>query len=375
MNIFKKDHTALKKEQKNLHQLTDVTRGLHHAASSTSALLAEHYIKLLGQYFDIDENGNYEAKTVSIKLVDDKVVVVPLISLVAPKGLTLEKMNVGFSVRMREADVKAATDKLDGANLTRSSFKVELSPNSSNSSKRSSSVVDIDVEFAAQEPPEGIMRLIDQYASLVSPFKETQQPSPFSKGSASARLAIINSALSNAEIMTELNKYNYTEEKLEEGKSMCIHVKKLDEINLEIEAKVNKTKDELQEVYQTTYEIAKIALREFEAGNKLESIKPTEKNLNKWLEHARLFYKIVLSTREIMLEMGKFNYSKDKLLGEQNMVSGISDLLNEVELNADNEETKKLNRWMKDFRNITRIALKQKPLLLNMLLFDTDTAE
>ena len=43
-------------------KLTDITRGMHHAASTTSALLAEQYIQLLNQFFDSEEYGSLKAK-------------------------------------------------------------------------------------------------------------------------------------------------------------------------------------------------------------------------------------------------------------------------------------------------------------------------
>lgn len=152
--------------------LTDVTRGMHHAALATSNMLANQYLYLIDQFFDKDENGILHAKMVRTQLDDTHEMNIPLISMVAPKGLVMDKMKVAMSVRMEEADLKQATHDFDNSDATRASFKVQLSPRSEYAGeKRQSDIIDIEMEFLAIEPPEGIMKVIDEYINMIAPFE------------------------------------------------------------------------------------------------------------------------------------------------------------------------------------------------------------
>jgi len=162
------------KKAMNSQALTDVTRGMHHAALATSNMLANQYLFLIDQFFDKDDNGCLHAKMVRAQLDESHCMNVPLISLVAPKGIIMDKMKVAMSVRMEEADVKEATHDFDNSDATRASFKVQLSPRSESTNTtghRASDIIDLEMEFTAVEPPEGIMKIIDEYVNLIAPFE------------------------------------------------------------------------------------------------------------------------------------------------------------------------------------------------------------
>lgn len=153
--------------------LAALTRGIHHAASSTYSMLAQQYIQMIGQFFEQkeDEDGNLKlfAKMVYIKISENTETAIPLISLVAPKGLALERMKVCMSVRIEETNSKQATIDEDQTDIDRLSLKVSVSPRTKEGQRRSSDVTDIDMEFTAGDPPEGVMRLIDAYTNLLDP--------------------------------------------------------------------------------------------------------------------------------------------------------------------------------------------------------------
>jgi hypothetical protein len=92
--------------------------------------------------------------------------------MVAPKGIVMDKMKVAMSVRMEEADVKQATHDLDNSYATRAAFKVQMSPRSDSKTQgRPSDIIDIEMEFTAVDPPEGIMKVIDEYVNMISPYE------------------------------------------------------------------------------------------------------------------------------------------------------------------------------------------------------------
>lgn len=162
-----------KKEPMTSQKLSDITRGMHHAASSTMNMIATQYLYFLDQFFDKTDDNGLSAKMVRVDINDNHYMMVPLISMVAPKGLALENMKVKMSVKMGDAEIKKATHHFDDNEATRSSFSVFISPRSENkkSRRRSTDVVDLEMNFAAMDPPEGIMSVIDEYVKLIEPIK------------------------------------------------------------------------------------------------------------------------------------------------------------------------------------------------------------
>lgn len=152
----------------NRESLASLMRGIHHAASSTHAMLAQQYMYMLKQFFD-EKDGKLMAKMTYIQIDDDHWVPVPLISLVTPRGLSLDRMKVEMSLRIEESEVKQATMDEDGSHAERLALKVAMSPKTKDGGQRPTDVTDIEIEFKAGEPPEALMRLIDAYTNQIDP--------------------------------------------------------------------------------------------------------------------------------------------------------------------------------------------------------------
>ena len=161
--IFGKERKKMGKES-----LAALTRGIHHAASSTFAMLAQQYVHMLMQFFD-EKDGKLMAKMTYVQIDGKHWTPVPLICLVAPKGIALDKMKVTMSVRIEETEAKAATMDNDGSNADRLSMRVAVSPKTRDGEKRPSDVTDIEMEFSAADPPEAVMLLIDNFTNLIDP--------------------------------------------------------------------------------------------------------------------------------------------------------------------------------------------------------------
>ncbi len=151
-------------------QLSDITRGLYHVASSTTAMVAQQYIHILQQFFDQMDDGTLQAKMAKVAVDDVHFIMVPLISLVSPTGFNLDKMKVGLAVRVDGVDVKQATHPADDSGATRSSFSVSISPRPDKTDRHGDAMT-IDLEFISHAPPEGVMRIIDSYTNLIRPLK------------------------------------------------------------------------------------------------------------------------------------------------------------------------------------------------------------
>lgn len=151
-------------------QLTDVTRGLQHAAASTLDMVGEQFIRMLEEYFKPQEDGTLEPRMVRVQLSDTDFIMVPLIALVRPRGLSLDSMRVDLSVKL-DPD-KTSVQQATGLDASRSSFTVTLAPRDDRQTgeRRPTDVVDVTLEFKAREPPEAIMKVIDMFTNLLTPF-------------------------------------------------------------------------------------------------------------------------------------------------------------------------------------------------------------
>lgn len=158
----------------NQETLSALTRGIQHAASSTFNMLAQQYLGLLGQFFDEGPDKKLVAKMVYVRIDEAHSVTVPLIALVAPRGLALDKMRVSMSVRIDETELKQATSEADNLVADRTSMRVTVSPRTRDGARRPTDVTDLEMEFAAGEPPESIMRIIDTFANQIDPKLSTQ---------------------------------------------------------------------------------------------------------------------------------------------------------------------------------------------------------
>lgn len=155
----------------NKHTLTDITRGMQHAASTTTAMLGAQFLHLIKQYFDKEDDGTLRAKMVQIELSPGNFVKVPLISLVQPSAIVLKRLKIRMSVRIEEAEIREAVEETMGnSEATRLRFKVSMSPRTGILGRRSD-VTDVEMVFEGTDAPEGIMRVIEQHTNLIEPLQ------------------------------------------------------------------------------------------------------------------------------------------------------------------------------------------------------------
>lgn len=160
--------------------LRDITRGLQEAAAATNSLIAQQYINLFDQFFDCDSQAlgsPMKAKMVEVAMDDRHVMRVPLFALVAPKGLTLERMQVDLSVRVNATEgLRALREECERASAA--SFKVTIGAQGRQGEARDPDEVQIRMQFHASEPPEALNRLIEEYTKLITPIRKPDTPAP-----------------------------------------------------------------------------------------------------------------------------------------------------------------------------------------------------
>lgn len=146
--------------------LDDITRGMQHAAASANQMLAQQYTALLDQFFDADESGTLVAREVELALDSQHRLALPLVSLAMPRGLALDEMTVNMTVR---SDLAEALPLHGAATGGVGRFYVSLAPHSKRDTGRDSEHIDIEMKFTALQPPEAVMRVIDEYTNRLVP--------------------------------------------------------------------------------------------------------------------------------------------------------------------------------------------------------------
>ncbi|GKX53987.1 hypothetical protein SOASR030_00990 [Leminorella grimontii] len=147
--------------------LADITRGMQYAATAANQLIAHQYMQSLEPFFEPMPDGRLSPRTVQMMLDEKHNFDLPLIALATPRGLMLEEMKVHLTVR---TDAVEQVEAAPGENSdTVGRFQVSLSPHSKDKGGRDSQHVDIEMLFKVLEPPESVMRLIDEYTNRVLP--------------------------------------------------------------------------------------------------------------------------------------------------------------------------------------------------------------
>nr|WP_232239692.1 DUF2589 domain-containing protein [Pseudomonas alkylphenolica] len=171
------DHPAANNAPITASDLCDITRGLQEAAAATNQLIAQQYIKLFDQFFDYDAQAlgtPMKAKMVEVAMDDQHTMQVPLIALVSPRGLALERMQVDLSVRIQNTETTPASE-----DLQRERFYVTVGgQNKRSGDARDPDEVQIRMQFQACDPPEALNRLIEEYTNLISPRRLPDPPPP-----------------------------------------------------------------------------------------------------------------------------------------------------------------------------------------------------
>lgn len=173
-------------------KLTSITRGLQHAAAETNSLVAEQYIRILSEFFEHDENGVLRAKMVHVQLDDMHYAKVPLVAMVSPSGLALDRMRVELSIRLEGAESEHVSllrrlrrtlreeGESEDQGASRANFTVSLSPRHGRdgSGRRPSDHVNVELEFKSIQTPEAVMRVIDTYTNMITPLRDPAADSP-----------------------------------------------------------------------------------------------------------------------------------------------------------------------------------------------------
>jgi|GEM_PF-6222315 len=367
-------------------KLTDITRGLYHAASSTYSMVANQYISLLSQYFDETQEGTYVPKTIVVQLPDDTTVDLPLISLVSPKGLMLDKVDFDFAVVADPSALAQATSDLDGLNLTRSSFKVEMAAipgeeGGNNGARKREGVVDISMKFTAVEPPEGLMRLLDKFASIVTPIKPRSATANYLP-LLSPRFFFIAKVLTDDAILREkFEQFNASEFVPSEIERKGKELQQWEGELLAISVEIDRLKEGITPVFKTILEYARIAFKDTDDYAKLKLSQKFSSRPREWTSQVMQFYKSLDEDESVSFKLARLQHPesiteapisslwRDNYKNVKEVARQVEAYDKHIRNKSHYEEAKD---WLQTFNSIARILLKADPALLAKLFPDSE---
>lgn len=150
--------------------LSDIVRGIAHAAQSANEISELAILKHFNHFFE-EENSCLIAKTAKIQIDEKHVFNIPLITLVDPSTLSLNEIEVKMAVRMQESTVKEQLHLVsDELKVQRTSFNVSLTgcrPDKQDTIK-------VTMKFAKAEPQEGLSRMLELLNNTIKPELDSQ---------------------------------------------------------------------------------------------------------------------------------------------------------------------------------------------------------
>lgn len=198
-----------------------------------------------------------------------------------------------------------------------------------------------------------------------------------------AQVAIDN-ALSDSEVKTLLAEFGYDDTRLNAGKTLLDTANQLQQTQqkeygdqFEATGALKDVWEKADKDYMRFVKIARIALKSEHALYQKLALNGTRKNtLSGWIGEAKQFYLNALADTAVLAKMAAFGMSQAKLeagkaLLEQTEAAHAAREKEKGEAQQATLERDKamdqLEEWLSDFIAIARIALEEKPQLLEQL--------
>lgn len=157
--------------------LTDIARGMQHAAQSSQDVQGQQFLTVLAHYFDQETGEPLEFR---LTLPDGRVWDIPLIACFPPSAIGLTKFTSRYAVEIHQAEVRHGRYHQGMPELDRARFKVAFAPSDPNNTRRKSGngrTMDVELTFESEEKPktpEIVRRIIAAYTDLSVPMTREQ---------------------------------------------------------------------------------------------------------------------------------------------------------------------------------------------------------
>jgi hypothetical protein len=194
----------------------------------------------------------------------------------------------------------------------------------------------------------------------------------------------IMGVLNNLEIQELLSIFGYTPEEMKKGQRLLDKVTSLMTIQVEDYSNQYIASSEFSKLWRGVYATYMITLKvirvafngQVEMLQRFNAVGKRNKSLSGWLRDAKILYTNLLNTPEALAVVERFGYTTEKLNKEFEGVTKVEELhskqLHEKgtaqQMTVDRDKAfDELYKWYRDFRAIARIALHDKPHLLETL--------
>ncbi|MDR1595097.1 MAG: hypothetical protein LBS43_11545 [Prevotellaceae bacterium] len=191
-------------------------------------------------------------------------------------------------------------------------------------------------------------------------------------------------AQNNPEIQEKLSAFGYTPERIGEGKTLLNKVNSLMTAQVEEYSDQFIATDKVGKLWKTAYSNYMIIVKllrvifvgQPEMLKRFNATGRRNRSLSGWLRDARILYENLLNSPDALTVIAQFGYSAEKLNDELQAVNEVENLhskrLSEKgEAQQSTIERDKafdeLCQWFSKFRAIARIAIYDKPQLLEAL--------
>lgn len=197
------------------------------------------------------------------------------------------------------------------------------------------------------------------------------------------RVALNNAEL-QPEIATTMAEFGYDTTVIAEGKTLLLKTRESYDFNKteddetsEAYASFNTLKESLEAIYSMHRKKAKVVFRnDSKTMEKLAVSGRLPKSYIKWLEVVKRFYVVALKDAEIQTKLLRLKVSADDLTATNALVGDLESARGTYlrEKGESQEATKakdaafaKMDDWMSEFYAVAKIALEDKPQLLEAL--------
>ncbi len=197
------------------------------------------------------------------------------------------------------------------------------------------------------------------------------------------KLALAN-ARKNPETMVLLKGFNYGYGTLDKGDESCDDAwvsskkQKAEYGGKRFATKiVKKRRDLALSAFKQTFKLIKLTFRnDAEAFATLGLNQSRKPSLAGWIPQALHVYEATIENDSFVEKMGRFGYDRAKLEAELKLVKDLQAAIADREIEASqakqataerNAKVDEMDQWMIDFKAVAKIALKNKPHLLEEL--------
>nr|WP_321357374.1 hypothetical protein [uncultured Draconibacterium sp.] len=194
----------------------------------------------------------------------------------------------------------------------------------------------------------------------------------------------INNSLSDAKVLNAVSPLGYTEAKLNEGATLINAANDLVETQKREYGEVDAAQEayEMQrkkahKSYMVILAICKIAFKnDVKAISTLDLTGRRATTLSGWLKQTRNFYHAILANEEWKTALANYGQTEDILTGQLAAIDAVAEASEATKKemgdaqNATQERDEKIEElvdWVSDYEVIARIALADKPQLLEKL--------